>query len=82
MAQTPPYAWLNGAVVPWDECVLHARAPGAFWGANVFEGVRAYRSVDGSELNIFRLDDQGKVVEHWDVVQRVPATSANGNTMF
>ena len=31
--------------------------------------------------DFFRMED-GKVVEHWDVVQIVPDTSENSNTMF
>lgn len=41
-----------------------------------------YKDKDWAGIDIFRVDQDGKVVEHWDVLQVVPPDSLNANTMF
>ncbi|SRR5258706_5252438 len=44
-----------------------------------------YLNLFGQEtagVDIFRFNDEGKIVEHWDVLQPVPGTSKNTNTVF
>jgi predicted SnoaL-like aldol condensation-catalyzing enzyme len=37
---------------------------------------------DYAAIDIFRLTPDGKIVEHWDVLQVIPAESKNPNGMF
>ena len=37
---------------------------------------------DYAGIDIFRFDENGKVVEHWDVLQVVPQQAAHDNGMF
>ncbi len=37
---------------------------------------------DWAGIDIFRFADDGRIVEHWDVLQVVPREAAHGNGMF
>ena len=56
-------------------------ADGEYVVAHVY-GVRMPGQPGTAIVDIFRLDADGKIVEHWDVMQPVPDTAANQNGMF
>jgi len=33
-------------------------------------------------MDFFRFDENGKIVEHWDSIQRIPDETQRGNTMY
>jgi predicted SnoaL-like aldol condensation-catalyzing enzyme len=37
---------------------------------------------DWAGIDIFRFDDAGRIVEHWDVLQVMPGEAKHGNGMF
>ncbi|MFL6474020.1 MAG: branched-chain amino acid transaminase [Nitrososphaera sp.] len=47
--------WLNGSLVDWDDAKIHVLTHGLHYATGVFEGVRCYKTVNGSAL--FRLSD-------------------------
>jgi len=41
-----------------------------------------YKTWNMSGVDIFRLNENAKIIEHWDVLQQVPESTASGNDMF
>jgi len=57
------------AIVEGDLVALHTH--------QVWPGEEHYVTMD-----FFRFDANGKIVEHWDSIQKVPTESINGNSMY
>jgi branched-chain amino acid aminotransferase len=55
MADRDGVIWLDGQMVPWREAKTHVLTHTLHYGMGVFEGVRAYRTDQGTA--IFRLDE-------------------------
>ena len=63
------YVTVKKAIAERDLVVLHCHQS--------WPGLPDYAGMD-----IFRCDANGKIVEHWDVLQEVPSQSSNDNGMF
>jgi predicted SnoaL-like aldol condensation-catalyzing enzyme len=57
------------AVAEGDLVALHTH--------QVWPGNEEYVTMD-----FFRFDESGKIVEHWDAMQKIPDKSANNNAMY
>ncbi len=48
--------------------------------------LHTHQTWPGSEeyvtMDFFRFDDKGKIIEHWDAIQKIPESSANDNNMY
>ncbi len=55
MAERDGVIWLDGQMLPWREARVHVLTHTLHYGMGVFEGVRAYRTAQGTA--IFRLQD-------------------------
>src|ERR671923_2806066 len=47
--------WMNGELVEWADAKIHVGTHGLHYGSGVFEGIRAYETLNGSA--VFRLTD-------------------------
>jgi len=56
MPITPTHnIWMNGEMVPWDQANVHVLTHSLHYGMAVFEGVRAYKTGEGT--SVFRLTE-------------------------
>ncbi len=51
-----------------------------------FVAVHTHQTWPGNEeyvtMDFFRFDDNGKIIEHWDSIQKIPEENASGNLMY
>ncbi len=70
MADRDGVIWLDGALVPWREARTHVLTHTLHYGMGVFEGVRAYRTPEGTA--IFRLQDHTRRLFNSAHILRMP----------
>lgn len=49
------YISMDGKLVPYEDAKIHVLSPALKYGANVFEGLRAYWNEDHKQLYVFRM---------------------------
>lgn len=72
MASHPQYLWNNGELVKWEDATIHLAD--LAWGAvgAVFEGIRAYATEDGQDVNVFRLREHMRRLQESSRMVRLP----------
>ena len=62
--------WFNGEMREHEDCKVHVQSHALHYGSSVFEGVRAYKTPQGTAF--FRLDDHLKRLFYSASIYRIP----------
>lgn len=62
--QKPAFAFMGGALVPWDEAKVHVASEVILRGVSVFEGIKGYWQQDRPEFSLLALE------QHYERLQR------------
>ena len=57
MTKSNNIVWTKGQFLQENKAYIPMLSPSSQFGLNVFEGIRCYKSLNDSQLFIFRLDD-------------------------
>lgn len=55
--QRPPFAYMNGEIIQWDDATIHIGAEAVTRGISVFEGVKGYWTEDGQAFRLLALEE-------------------------
>jgi branched-chain amino acid aminotransferase len=70
MADRDGFIWYDGKLVPWRDATTHVLTHSLHYGLSVFEGVRAYKTDNGTA--IFRLRDHTKRLFNSAHIYQIP----------
>jgi branched-chain amino acid aminotransferase len=70
--QKPPFVYMAGGLVAWDDARLHVGAEALIRGISVFEGIKGYWSADGKTLSLLALRQHYARLKRSALLQHLP----------
>lgn len=64
------YVWRNGELIPWEDATIHVGTHVIHYGSSVFEGIRCYKTEQGSA--VFRLHEHMRRLVDSAKIYRMP----------
>src|SRR5262245_17144308 len=74
--QRPPYVFMNGRLVAWEDATLHIGSEAFTRGMSVFEGIKAYWSHDNKTLGILALREHHARLSRSALLQHLPFSTS------
>src|SRR3970040_2105075 len=74
MADRDGWIWYDGKLVPWRSATTHVLTHSLHYGLAVFEGVRAYKTVGGTQIHRRREHTQRLITSGHIYLMKIPYT--------